>query len=137
MVFDIEDVVLEAMTVTSLALQHQVRHKLHLDRNHASTLTLLTTAPLRVEGEILWSEAHLLGQRLFGIEITDGIVSLHIRGRIGSRGLTDRVLVNELHPFDCLDVALEGDVFTGWVTDLAQTSFQGRIKNALDQTRLA
>ena len=137
MVFDIEDIVLETMTVTGLAFQHQIRHELHLDRDDTSALTLLTAPTLGVEGEILWGETHLLGEGLFGIEVTDGIVGLDIRGRIGACGLPDRILVDELHTVDGLDIPFEGDVFAWRVTDLAQAAFQGRVEDALDETRLA
>ena len=80
----VQDVVLEAVAVTGLALQYQVGHELHLDGNGAGSLTLVAATAIGVEREILGREAHLLRQRLLGKEFAYRIVGLHIRCRIGT-----------------------------------------------------
>ena len=93
------------MTVAGLTLEHEVGHKLHLNRDHTGTFTLLAATALGVEREILRCEAHLLRQRLCCIEVTDGVVGLDVGGGIGTGGLANGVLVDELDMFDGVDIA--------------------------------
>ena len=55
----IEDVVLESVSMTGFALQHEVGHELHLYRDDASALAFVATATVGIEREILWRKAHL------------------------------------------------------------------------------
>ena len=123
--------------MTCFTLQDEVGHKLHLHRDDTGTLTLLTTTALGVERKILGRKAHLLGQWLIGIEVTDGIVGLNVCGWIGTRGLADRVLVDELHVLHGVDIPTDAEVFTWQITYLTEMTFQGRVEDALDQTGLA
>ena len=132
----VEDVFLETVTVTGFTLQNKVGHELHLHRDDTGTLTLLTASALCVEREILGREAHLLGQRLVGIEVTDGVVGLDVSGRIGTGGLADGILVDELHVFHGVDVTTDAEIFTRQVTDLTEMTLQGRVEDTLDKTGL-
>ena len=125
------------MTMTSLALQHDIGHELHLDGDDASTLTLLTTATLGIKREILGGEAHLLGQGLIGKEVANGIVGLDVGGRIRTGALANGVLIDELHVTDGVDVALETQELARSIVDIAQTTFEGRVEDTLDETRFA
>ena len=56
----IQNVVLEPLAVTSLALQHKVGHELHLNGYHARALTLVAASSVGIKREILAGESHLL-----------------------------------------------------------------------------
>ena len=45
----IEDVVLETVTMTGFALQHQICHELHFYRDDACTLTLIAASAIGIE----------------------------------------------------------------------------------------
>ena len=57
----VEHLALEALAVAGFAGEREIGHKLHLDRDHARSLTLLAASALGIEREILGREAHLLG----------------------------------------------------------------------------
>ena len=132
----IEDLLLETVSVTSLTFQHEVGHELHLYRDDASALALLTASTFSIEGEILWREAHLLRQGLFGIEVADGIEGFHVGGRIGAARLTDGVLVYEFHMLDGIYVTRESEVFAGGVAHLSDMTLERGIEDAFYKTRL-
>ena len=49
LVADVEDVMLEAVTVTGFTLEDEVGHKLHLDGDDTSALTLVATSTVGIE----------------------------------------------------------------------------------------
>ena len=132
----IEDLLLEPVPVTGLALEHEVGHELHLNGDHSGSFTLLTASTLGVEREILGCEAHLLRQGLFGEEVADGIVGLDIGGGIGTGRLADGILVDELHMLDGFGITGQSEIFARGIADLSDMSLERRIEDALDQTGL-
>ena len=65
-VFHIQHLLLEPLAVAGLALQGDVGHELHLNRDLSLSLALLATATLLVEREIGGVVAHLLSECLLG-----------------------------------------------------------------------
>ena len=79
---NVQNVLLETLTVTRVAYKDEVGQELHLDGYFARALTLFASSAIGIEREILRREAHLLGQWLLGEELADGIVGPHIGGRV-------------------------------------------------------
>ena len=136
-VLNVEHIALEALAVTTFALENQIGHELHLNRDDTRAFAFLASAAVGIEREVLGGETHLLGQGLVGKELADGIVSLHVRGGIGARALADGVLVDELHMADSLPVAIQRNVFARNVGHLVEMALQGRVEGAFDERRLA
>ena len=123
--------------MTAVAFEHQVCHKLHFHGNHSGSLTFLASSSFRVEREILRRKSLLLGKRLVSEELSDGVVSLYVCGRVRACALADGVLVYELHVLHLLPVASQGRIFSRWVCHLVKVSLQSRIKYSLYERRLA
>ena len=119
--------------MTGLTGQLQIGHELHLHGNHTRSLTLLTTTAIGIKREILGGKAHLLGQGLFGIQLTDGIVGLDIGGWITARTLSNRILINHLHMLHPPPVAFQRDIFSRLVGHFIEVPFEGRVEDAFYQ----
>ena len=101
--------------MTRLAGEGEVCHKLHLDGHHASTLTLLASASVGIEGEVGWGDVHLTSQLLTGKELANGVVSLDVCSRIGAGALAYGVLVDHLHMSDVAQTALAEVALDVWM----------------------
>ena len=128
---------LETVPVTGFALEHEIGHELHLDGDRTSTLTLFAATSIGIEGEILRREAHLLGQRLIGKEVADGIVGLYVGGGIRACALANRILVDELHMLHGIDIAQQPQVFAWRIAHLTEMALERGVEDTLDETRLA
>ena len=116
-----------------LALQHEVGHELHLDGDDAGTLALVAASAVGIEREVLRCEAHLLCQWLLGEEVANGVVGLDVGGRVRASALAYGVLVNELHPAQRVDVALQSAELTGSVAHITLQSLQCGVEYSLDE----
>ena len=82
--------------MTCFTGQREVSHKLHLHCHGACALAFLTASPLRIKGEMGRCDIQLACQLLTAKQLTYGIISLKIRGRIGTRAFANGVLVHHL-----------------------------------------
>ena len=133
----LQDIVLESLALASLALQHEVCHKLHLDGYVSCSLALLASSSLGIEGEVLRRETELLSQRLVGKERADGIVCLQIGGRVASGTLSDRVLIDKLHVLDGIEVAFHRRKLARCIRNQVEAAAHGWVEDALDERTLA
>ena len=97
MEFHFQRICLEAFAVAGFALQHKVRHELHLYGDGSFALALLATAAFTVEAEMAGGIAHLFGEGLLCPKFAYFVVGLYVGYRVGTRGLADRVLVYKLY----------------------------------------
>ena len=109
---------LEALSVTSIARQHEVGHKLHLNRYDACSLTFFASSALGIEREVLWGVAHLLREGLFGKEFAYLVVSLDVGGRVGAGAFSDGILVDKLHVTHLIAVARQAQILSWHVCHL-------------------
>ena len=101
---NIEDIVLESLSVTTLTFKHEVGHKLHLNGNRTFAFTFFTTSAFSIEREIAGGEAHLLREWLLGEETAYLVICFYIDNRIRTRTLADGILIYKLYSFDRVDV---------------------------------
>ena len=127
---------LEALAVARLALQHQVGHELHFHGDGTFALAFLATAAFAVEAEVAGRVAHLLGQRLFGIELAYLVVGLEVGHGIAARRLADGILVDELHVAQVLQVAADADELARPVAAFVQLALQGTVEDVAHQRTL-
>ena len=137
MITHVENILLEAASVTGVALQYQVCHELHLYSHHSCSLALLASAALGVEREVLRRESLLLCERLVGKELADGVVGFHVCGRVRACALANRVLVYKLYVRQLVPVAFERRVVARHVSHLVEMALEGRVEYAFYQRRLA
>ena len=133
-VVHVEDILLETVSMTGFALQHEIGHELHLYGDDASALALLTAPTVGIEREVLRREAQLLRQRLCCVEVAYGVVGFHVGSGIRACRLADGILVHKLNMLYGIDVAAEAEVFAWCVADLSEMSLQGRVEDTLDET---
>ena len=134
---DLQHILLEPLSVARFALQHQVGHELHLHRDGALALALLAPSALAVEAERARRVAHLLRQRLVGVELAYVVISLQVGHRVAARRLADGVLVDELHVAQVLQVAPYGDELARAFATFVQLPLQGAVEDVAHQGRLA
>ena len=120
--------------MTSLACEHDICHKLHLDGNLSGTLTLVAPSSVGIEREILGREAHRLCQGLLCHEFAYGVIRLDVSGRIRTAAFAYRVLVNKLNMLHITDISAEADILAWCVAHLAYVTLEGRVEDAFYKT---
>ena len=135
--FHLQHLGFEALTVATLAFQHEVGHKLHLNAHGALALALLAPAAIGIEGEKGGCHLHLFGQRLVGHQAPDFVVGLDVGHGVGARGLADGVLVDEVDSTEGIEIAGEVDVLPGAVGALPEVALQCTVEDIAHKGGLA
>lgn len=94
--------------------------------------TVITPAPLHssqrpssvLEGEILWCESHLLGQRLVGKDLPYLVIGLHVSSWVRACTLAYRVLVDELDMVNLFQSRFESEIFAGSIGNLIEMTLR-------------
>ena len=81
-ILHLQDLIFEAFTVTSLAGERDIRHKLHRHLDSTLALTHLATPSRRVEREVRCGDIVVLGVWLLGKEFSYLVPRLDIDGRV-------------------------------------------------------
>ncbi len=123
--------------MAGFAFQDQVCHELHLNGDDAGTFAFLTASSVGIERKMLRREIQLLGKWLFGKKLADGVVGFNVCGGIGTGALSYWILIDKLHMFHLLPVALETAVFARGIAHLIQMALQGGVEDAFHERRLA
>ena len=74
----IQHILLKAFALAVLALQHHIRHKLHLYPYRSLALAGFAPTTWRVKREMRWCEAQLFAQLLLGVQFAYLVVCLQI-----------------------------------------------------------
>src|SRR5580692_4232562 len=91
--FHIQRLAIVALALADIALDINVRQKMHFDLDHAIALAGLAAPALDIEAEAPGGIAARLGFRQFGEPVADGRESAGIGGGIRARRTPDRRLV--------------------------------------------
>ena len=95
-IFHIQHILFETLSMAAFAFQRDIRHKLHFHRDTAVPFTFFTASAFLIKREIGRRISQLFRQWLFTEQFTDLVVSTDISHRIRTRTLTDRVLIDKL-----------------------------------------
>ena len=133
---DGERLLVVALAAARIALDPDVGQEVHLDAKLAVALALLATAAGHVETEPprLVSAKFRLGQ--LGEERADQVQGPRERGRVGTGGLPQGLLIDADHLVDLLDAA-DRIVGAGKGLGTMQRAGQRRVEHVFDQRTLA
>ena len=132
-VSDVENVALEPLPVAGVAHQFQIGHELHFHGNDTCALAFLASSSVSIEGEELRTESHLLGEGLFGKQLANGVVGLHVGCRVRARALANWILVDQFHVLHSFPIAFKRKIFARQVGHLVEMAFQGGVEDAFQQ----
>lgn len=100
-----------ARTIAHFTIHVHIGEEVHLDLLLAVALARFAASTCNIEGETAWSVAARLALLRGSEEIADVVPEANVGCRVGTRGATDRALidadhlVDELYPFELLELA--------------------------------
>ena len=134
---DVQDILLEPPSVTLFALQHQIRHELHLDRDRSFSLTGLASSARRIKTEMRRRQTQLMGQRLIREQLTDLVVGFQIGHRVAAARTTQRILVHKLNILHQMQTSAQVTEIAGMLRIHTAVMFlQRRVEHLAHQTTL-
>ena len=135
-VFDLQGFAVVPPALALLAGHVHVREEVHLNRDDAVPLTRFAAATLHVEREAPGPESARLGLGHHGEEIPDEGEQTRIGGGVGSRGPSDRRLIDLDHLVEQFD-PLDAVVRAGLIRRLVQRPRERAVQDVVDQRGLA